>query len=156
MDYAELRREIDEMASSFLFLEKKEIDIPTAGQFLNQIETVTGHAETLHAGEIGRLAGGLGQLLEKVVLDAVDAAVGFRLFERGIVLLQTVADGYCNAGRYDGTIDGFMGELAGAIGIPMEASRDEAESAAPQAGEAPAGADAANGNDRVQDESLLK
>ena len=38
MDYTELRREIDEMASSFLFLEKKEIDIPTAGQFLNQIE----------------------------------------------------------------------------------------------------------------------
>jgi len=156
MDYAELRREIDEMASSFLFLEKKEIDIPTAGQFLNQIETVTGHAETLHAGEIDRLAGGLGQLLEKVVLDAVDAAVGFGLFERGIVLLQSVADGYCNTGRYDGSIDGFMGELAGAIGIPLETQREEAESAAPQAGEVPAGADAASGNDRVQDESLLK
>ncbi|MGE5790154.1 MAG: chemotaxis protein CheA [Syntrophaceae bacterium] len=156
MDYAELRREIDEMASSFLFLEKKEIDIPTAGQFLNQLETVTGHAETLLAGEINRLAGGLGQLLEKVVLDAVDAAVGFGLFERGIVLLQSVADGYCNAGRYDGSIDGFMGELAGAIGIPMETRRDEAESEAPQACEAPAGADAASGNDRVQDESLLK
>ncbi len=156
MDYAELRREIDEMASSFLFLEKKEIDIPTAGQFLNQIETVTGHAETLLAGEINRLAGGLGQLLEKVVLDAVDAAVGFGLFERGIVLLQSVADGYCNAGRYDGSLDGFMGELAGAIGIPMETRRDEAESAAPQACEAPAGADAASGNDRAQDESLLK
>jgi len=156
MDYAELRREIDEMASSFLFLEKKEIDIPTAGQFLNQIETVTGHAETLHACEINRLAGGLGQLLEKVVLDAVDAAVGFGLFERGIVLLQSVADGYCNAGRYDGSIDGFMGELAGAIGIPLEANREEAESAATKAGEAPAGADAASGNDRVQDESLLK
>src|SRR5512136_1535593 len=156
MDYAELRREIDEMASSFLFLEKKEIDIPTAGQFLNQIETVTGHAETLHAGEINRLAGGLGQLLEKVVLEAVDAAVGFGLFERGIVLLQSVADGYCNAGRCDGSIDGFMGELARAIGIPMETRRDEAESAAPQACEAPDGADAASGNDRVQDESLLK
>jgi len=156
MDYAELRREIDEMASSFLFLEKKEIDIPTAGQFLNQIETVTGHAETLLAGEINRLAGGLGQLLEKVVLDAVDAAVGFGLFERGIVLLQSVADGYCNAGRYDGSIDGYMGELAGAIGIPVEANREEAESGAPQAGEAPAGADAASGSDRVQDESLLK
>jgi two-component system chemotaxis sensor kinase CheA len=156
MDYAELRREIDEMASSFLFLEKKEIDIPTAGQFLNQIEAVTGHAETLHAGEISRLAGGLGQLLEKVVLDAVDAAVGFGLFERGIVLLQSVADGYCNAGRYDGSIDGFMGELAGAIGIPMESNREGVESAAPKAGETPAGADAASGNDRVQDDSLLK
>jgi two-component system chemotaxis sensor kinase CheA len=156
MDYAELRREIDEMASSFLFLEKKEIDIPTAGQFLNQIEAVTGHAETLHAGEISRLAGGLGQLLEKVVLDAVDAAVGFGLFERGIVLLQSVADGYCNAGRYDGSIDGFMGELAGAIGIPMESNREGVESASPKAGETPAGADAASGNDRVQDDSLLK
>src|SRR5512136_1068233 len=120
MDYAELRREIDEMASSFLFLEKKEIDIPTAGQFLNQIETVTGHAETLHAGEINRLAGGLGQLLEKVVLEAVDAAVGFGLFERGIVLLQAVADGYCNAGRYEGSVNGFMGELASCTGILPE------------------------------------
>jgi two-component system chemotaxis sensor kinase CheA len=156
MDYAELRREIDEMASSFLFLEKKEIDIPTAGQFLNQIETVTGHAETLHAGEVSRLAGGLGQLLEKLVLEAVDAALGFALFERGIVLLQSVADGYCNAGRYDGSMDGFMGELAGAIGIPVEAQRQEAESEAPPAGEAPAGADAATGKDRAQDESLLR
>jgi len=156
MDYAELRREIDEMASSFLFLEKKEIDIPTAGQFLNQIETVMGHAETLHAGEINRLAGGLSQLLEKVVLEAVDAAAGFGLFERGIVLLQSVADGYCNAGRYDGSIDGFMGELAGAIGIPMDSQREEAESAAPQAVEVPSGADAVTGKDRAQDESLLK
>jgi two-component system, chemotaxis family, sensor kinase CheA len=156
MDYAELRQEIDEMASSFLFLEKKEIDIPTAGQFLNQIETVTGHAETLLAGEINRLAGGLGQLLEKVVLDAVDAALGFGLFERGIVLLQSVADGYCNTGRYDGSIDGFMSELAGAIGIPAEENREKAESGAPQAGESTAGADAAGGNDRAQDESLLK
>src|SRR5512137_1928171 len=131
MDHAELRREIDEMASSFLFLEKKEIDIPTAGQFLNQIETVTGHAETLHAGEINRLAGGLGQLLEKVVLEAVDAAVGFGLFERGIVLLQAVADGYCNAGRYDGSLDGFMGELASCMGVPLEAEPGAAETAAP-------------------------
>jgi len=79
MDHAELRREIDEMASSFLFLEKKEIDIPTAGQFLNQLEGVTGHAESLGAVEAGRLAGGLTRLLEKVVLEGVDAATGFRL-----------------------------------------------------------------------------
>jgi two-component system chemotaxis sensor kinase CheA len=154
MDYAELRREIDEMASSFLFLEKKEIDIPTAGQFLNQIETVTGHAETLHAGEISRLAGGLGQLLEKVVLEAVDAAVGFGLFERGIVLLQAVADGYCNAGRYDGSVDGFMGELASCMGTPLETEPNGAQTAAPAAEASPV--TEAAGKDRVQDESLLK
>ena len=121
MDYAELRREIDEMASSFLFLEKKEIEIPLAGQFLNQLEDVTKHADTLGAAEVKRLAGALSQLLEKVILEGVDAEKGYGLFERGIVLLQAVADGYCNAGRYDGSLDGFMGELASCMGVPLEA-----------------------------------
>ncbi len=154
MDYAELRREIDEMASSFLFLEKKEIEIPLAGQFLNQLEDVTKRAGTLGAAEVMRLAGALSQLLEKVVLEGVDAEKGYGLFERGIVLLQAVADGYCNAGRYDGSLDGFMGELASCIGIPQESEARETEPAAPAA-EASPGA-AAAGKDRVQDESLLK
>ena len=154
MDYAELRRGIDEMASSFLFLEKKEIEIPLAGQFLNQLEDVTKRAGTLGAAEVKRLAGALSQLLEKVILEGVDAEKGYCLFERGIVLLQAVADGYCNAGRYDGSIDGFMGELALGMGALPEAEPREAETAAPAA-EASRGVEAA-GKDRVQDESLLK
>jgi len=154
MDYAELRREIDEMASSFLFLEKKEIEIPLAGQFLNQLEDVTKRAGTLGAEEVKRLAGALSQLLEKVILEGVDAEKGYGLFERGIVLLQAVADGYCNAGRYDGSIDVFMGELALGLGVPPEAEPVGAQTAAPAA-EASPGAEAA-GKDRVQDESLLK
>ncbi len=155
MDYAELRREIDDMASSFLFLEKKEIDIPTSGQFLNQLEGVMAHAEALGAGEVRRLAGGLNQLLEKVVLESIDAATGFGLFERGIVLLQSVADGYCNAGRWDGSVDGFMGELAAALGIPLEAenTKPEAEAASVESSVA---TDASTGKTRVQDESLLR
>ena len=156
MDYAELRREIDEMASSFLFLEKKEIDIPTAGQFLNQLEGVTGHAESLGAVEARRLAGGLSQLLEKVVLESIDAAAGFGLFERGIVLLQSVADGYCNAGRYDGDIGSFMGELAAALGVPLEAENAKPLAEATPAADPPAATEAAPGKARVQDESLLR
>jgi two-component system chemotaxis sensor kinase CheA len=154
MDYTELRREIDEMASSFLFLEKKEIEIPLAGQFLNQLEDVTKRAGTLGAAEVKRLAGALSQLLEKVILEGVDTEKGYGLFERGIVLLQAVADGYCNAGRYDGSVDGFMGELASCMGVCLEAEPSGAQTAAPAA-EASAGAEAA-GKDRVQDESLLK
>ena len=154
MDYTELRREIDEMASSFLFLEKKEIEIPLAGQFLNQLEDVTKRAGTLGAAEVKRLAGALSQLLEKVILEGVDAEKGYGIFERGIVLLQAVADGYCNAGRYDGSVDGFMGELASCMGTPLEAEPSGAQTAAPAA-EASPGAEAA-GKDRVQDESLLK
>lgn len=154
MDYTELRREIDEMASSFLFLEKKEIEIPLAGQFLNQLEDVTKRAGTLGAAEVKRLAGALSQLLEKVILEGVDTEKGYGLFERGIVLLQAVADGYCNAGRYDGSVDGFMGELASCMGVSLEAEPSGAQTAAPAA-EASAGAEAA-GKDRVQDESLLK
>ena len=135
MDTTELRREIDEMASSFLFLEKKEIDIPTAGQFLNQLEGIMGHAEALGAEEAQRLSGGLNQLLEKVVLESVDAATGFGLFERGIVLLQSVADGYCN------------------MGIPLEPA--PGETAEIPSGEAASEAPAA-ANERVQDESLLR
>jgi len=153
MDHAELRREIDEVASGFLFLEKREIDIPTAGQFLNQLEGIMGHAETLGVPEVRRLAGGLNQLLEKVVLEAVDAATGFGLFERGIVLLQSVADGYSNAGRFDGSIEGFMGELAAALGIPVESGAGEtaASSPAPASPEGPAA-----GKEPVRDESLLR
>jgi two-component system, chemotaxis family, sensor kinase CheA len=154
MDYAELRRGIDEMASSFLFLEKKEIEIPLAGQFLNQLEDVTNRAGTLGAEEVKRLAGALSQLLEKVILEGVDAEKGYGLFERGIVLLQAVADGYCNAGCYDGSIDGFMGDLALGMGASPEVEPREVETAAPAA-EASPGAEAA-GKDRVQDESLLK
>ena len=92
-----------------------------------------------------------------MVLDAVDAAAGFGLFERGIVLLQSVADGYCNAGLYDGSIDGFMGELASCMGVPLEAEPSAAETAAPAAPAAEASPGAATaGKDRVQDESLLK
>jgi len=156
MDTADLRRDIDEIASSFLFLEKKEINIPTAGQFLNQLEGVTGRAESLGAAEARRLAGGLSQLLEKVVLESVDAATGFGLFERGIVLLQSVADGYCNAGRYEGSIDGFMGELAAALGIPMEAGDAKPAEEAAVAADGPATSDTAGGKARVQDESLLR
>ena len=154
MDHAELRREIDDLASSFLFLEKKEIDIPTAGQLLNQLEGITAHAESLGAVEARRLAGGLTRLLEKVVLEAVDAATGFGLFEQGIVLLQSVADGYCNAGRYDGSIDGFMAALAACLGVPPEpapgceaASPPEDATATPPAGDR---------NEPVRDESLLR
>ncbi|MCU0531349.1 MAG: Hpt domain-containing protein [Syntrophales bacterium] len=153
MDTTELRREIDEMASSFLFLEKKEIDIPTAGQFLNQLEGIMGHAEALGAAEAQRLSGGLNQLLEKVVLESVDAAAGFGLFERGIVLLQSVADGYCNTGRYEGSIDAFMAELAACLGIPLEAASGETAEvpSVEAAAEGPAAA-----KERVQDESLLR
>ena len=154
MDHAELRREIDAMASSFLFLEKKEIDIPTAGQLLNQLEGVTGHAESLGAVEAGRLAGGLTRLLEKVVLEDVDAAMGFGLFERGIVLLQSVADGYCNGGRYEGSIDGFMGELAACLGLPPETEPERA-AAAPAEEAAPA-PPAEAGKEQARDESLLR
>ena len=153
MDTTELRREIDEMASSFLFLEKKEIDIPTAGQFLNQLEGIMGHAEALGAAEAQRLSGGLNQLLEKVVLESVDAATGFGLFERGIVLLQSVADGYCNTGRYEGSIDAFMAELAACLGIPLEPA--PGETAEVPSGEAASEAPAA-AKERVQDESLLR
>ena len=154
MDHAELRREIDDLASSFLFLEKKEIDIPTAGQLLNQLEGITAHAESLGAVEARRLAGGLTRLLEKVVLEAVDAATGFGLFEQGIVLLQSVADGYCNAGRYDGSIDGFMADLAACLGIPPEPAPGR-EAASPAEG-ATATPPAGDRNEPVRDESLLR
>ncbi len=154
MDHAELRREIDDMASSFLFLEKKEIDIPTAGKFLNQLEGVLKNAETLGAPEVQRLAGGLIQLLEKVILESVDAATGFGLFERGIVLLQSAADGYCNAGRYDGSIDGFMTELAACLGISLEPAPGRTD-AAPAEDAAPTPPVEA-GKETVRDESLLR
>ncbi len=155
MDYCELRRDIDEIASAFLFLETKEIEIPLAGKFLNQLEGVTGRAETLGAGEAKRLAGALGLLLEKVVLEGVDAGIGYGLFERGIVLLQAVADGYCNTGRYDGSIEAFMGELAVGVGVTLEAEPKLADAKVPAA-EPASNAGASSERGPVRDESLLR
>jgi two-component system chemotaxis sensor kinase CheA len=155
MDYCELRRDIDEIASAFLFLETKEIEIPLAGKFLNQLEGVTGRAETLGAGEAKRLAGALGLLLEKVVLEGVDAGIGYGLFERGIVLLQAVADGYCNTGRYDGSIEAFMGELAVGVGVTLEAEPKPADAKVPAA-EPASNAGASSERGPVRDESLLR
>ena len=67
------------------------------------------------------------------------------------MLLQAVADGYCNAGRYDGNIEDFMSELASGIGIALEAAPGAA-----QAVEETSANSAAPGKATAEDESLLR
>jgi two-component system, chemotaxis family, sensor kinase CheA len=84
-----LANKIDEMASDFLFLEGQEIDIPTAGKFLNHLEGIIREASDRGFAPLKRVAGGMNLLLERMVIDALDdGKAGFAALESGLNLLQ--------------------------------------------------------------------
>jgi len=126
MDHDKITREIEDMASSFLSLDREIIDIRTAGKFLNQLEQILR--------EIGSgldplkwVAGGLNTLLEKVVIDAVDEKQGYQTFEEGITLMQEIINGYGKAGTYDGDVDPFLDTLAAVTGSQLVKRQKTAE-----------------------------
>ncbi|MFO8239722.1 MAG: hypothetical protein R6T90_01855, partial [Dissulfuribacterales bacterium] len=68
MEYESLMNLIDGMASEFLFLEVKEIDVPTAGKLLNNLDNLIKETEALKIDQLKKVACGLSSLLEKVIL----------------------------------------------------------------------------------------
>jgi len=84
-----LANKIDEMASDFLFLEGQEIDLPTAGKFLNHLEGIIREASGPGLAPLKKVAGGMNLLLERMVIDALDdGKAGFAALESGLNLLQ--------------------------------------------------------------------
>ncbi len=149
MECDSLMNLIDGMASEFLFLETKEIDIPTAGKLLNSLDKIIKEADALNIDQLKRVASGLNSLLEKIVLDSIeDKEAGFKILEKGIPLMQEIGDSFRNSGSYEGDIDGFMESLAALTGDHVEKDVPEAEASQKESqpsGEAEPG-----------DESLLK
>jgi len=149
MECDSLMKLIDGMASEFLFLETKEIDVPTAGKFLNSLDNLIKEADALKIGQLKRVACGLSGFLEKIVLDSIeDKEAGFNILEKGIPLMQEIGDSFRNTGSYEGDIDGFMGLLAALTGESI--TKDAPEAEASQEESQP------SKKAEVQDESLLR
>lgn len=149
MEYDSLMNLIDGMASEFLFLETREIDVPTAGKLLNNLDNLIKEADALEIGQLKKVAGGLSGLLEKIVLDNIeDKEAGFSILEKGIPLMQEIGDSFKNTGSYEGDINDFMESLAALTGdhITKDAPETEASQEESQPSE----------KAEVQDESLLR
>ena len=120
MDYSELIKSIDDLASDLVFLEKREIDIPSSGKFMNRLEEIIKTSGTLQIAQLTQMATSLNLILEKIVFEALkDKEQGFILFEKGIALMQEVVHNYQQGVEYNGNVQPFLEEVASVIGVPI-------------------------------------
>jgi two-component system, chemotaxis family, sensor kinase CheA len=156
MSYDQLMNLIDSIASDFLFLEDQDMDIPTAGKFLNQLDAIIRGAEALKIEHLSCVAGGLSRLLEKKILDEVkDTATAFATFEKGITIMQEIDRGSGKSGDQGADISGFMESLVCLIGAApvLEAQGGMVETSAAPDNESNVEPE---NKVEIQDESLLR
>ncbi|MCK4468824.1 MAG: Hpt domain-containing protein, partial [Desulfobacterales bacterium] len=167
MEYDSFMNLIDGMASDFLFLDGREIDVPAAGNFLNKLERLIKEADGRKVFQLKSVAGGLGLLLEKTLLDDIDdKETGFNILEKGITLMQEIGDSFKNTGGYGGDIDTFMESIVALTGEQRAESREQGatsnevitgdrvlEELAEASQEKPQQSETV---DKVQDDSLLR
>ncbi len=121
MDYNELIKSIDDLASDLVFLEKREIDIPSSGKFMNRLEEIIKTTGTLKIAQLTQVAMGLNQVLEKMVFDTLkDKEQGFSLFERGIALMQEITHHGQLDVEYHGDVQPFLETVAAVTGVSMQ------------------------------------
>jgi two-component system, chemotaxis family, sensor kinase CheA len=119
MSYENLVNLLNEMAADFMFLDGAEIDVPTAGKFMNHMDKIAGKAAEANVGYVREVTTGLNVLLEKIIFDALqDKGAGLSALGEGISLLQSIIDGYTNSGRYDGNIQNFTEKISSLTGVP--------------------------------------
>jgi two-component system chemotaxis sensor kinase CheA len=156
MSHDELLKLIDVIASKFLFLEEKDIDIPTAGNLLNQLDAIIKSAETLKINPLHCVAKGLSCLLEKKILYEIkDNESAFATFEKGITMMQEIDQSFTRTGGYQGDISGFVESVSRLTGTSpvVEAKQIAVEIC----GEPDKEVNAAPGKEvEAQDESLLR
>jgi two-component system chemotaxis sensor kinase CheA len=122
MNINKLAKSIDDLASDLLFLDGREIDIPTSGKFMNILETIINAAESLKVQQIVQVGTGLNHILEKIVFGNLqDAEKGFSTFERGIALMQEISENYERTGNYVNDIQPFFAEVAAMTGVVVAA-----------------------------------
>jgi two-component system, chemotaxis family, sensor kinase CheA len=173
MKYETIGSLVESLASEFLFLDERDIDVPSAGKFLNLLEGLAKEAEPLGIAEIKEVAAGLTSLLEKVILDTLPSREeGFVAFEKGVSVMQKIIDDYKNMSQFKGDMTDYRNTIANLIGaqrVPVAAapapeqeavSLEEAKPAAAVAEEEPAAsADEDEPIEKlanVQDEALLR
>jgi len=119
MKNEKLAQSIESFASDFLFLDRKEIDVPAAGNFLNALDGIAEEAEKAAFREAVTIAKALNVLLEKIVLLQIeDGEKAYGALEKGITTLQEVARSYENQGRFDK-------ELREPLSLILEACGDD-------------------------------
>ncbi|RLB90618.1 MAG: hypothetical protein DRH26_09385, partial [Deltaproteobacteria bacterium] len=146
--YGTLMSLIDGMASEFLFIDGREIDMLTAGKFLNNLDELIKEADSQDVFQLRNVAGGLNLLLEKIVLDDIDDnKAGFNVLEKGITLMQGIGESFKNTGGYEGDIESFMESIAALTGdqVLEDVVEDSQEEVQP--------AEMVN---EIQDDSLLR
>lgn len=118
MDCSMLIKSIDDLASDLVFLDCREIDIPSSGKFMNRLEVIIKAAEDLSMTALIHVATGLNHLLEKMVFDTLkNKEEGFSTFEKGIALMQKIAQqvGQENDGQVE--IHPFLETIASITGV---------------------------------------
>ncbi|MEA3486120.1 MAG: chemotaxis protein CheA [Thermodesulfobacteriota bacterium] len=125
-EYDSLISLIDSMASDFLFIDSREINVPAAGKLLNGLDKLIKEADGLKVFQLESVAGGLSVLLEKTVLDDIhDKEAGFNVLEKGITIMQEIGDSFKNTGSYDGDIETFMESIAALTGEQRATSNQQ-------------------------------
>jgi len=138
-DHDALMVSINNLASDFLFIDGKEIDVPTAGKFLNTLDGLINEADSRKMPQLKGVASGLSSLLEKIVLNGIeDKEAAFSALEKGITLMQEIGESIKNTGIYEGGIETFAELIATLTGeqllkdtaevLPEEVSPEEAQS----------------------------
>ncbi len=114
---------LNDITSDFLFLDPDDVDVPTAGKFMNKLDAITKEAEHTRTAPAKAIAVSLNNILEKMILNKIeDKQKALQSFSRGISLMQEVLDQYKSTGAFSGDINEFLAEISSFTGIapPME------------------------------------
>ncbi len=149
---------LNTLAEDYLFMDTKDLDIPAAGKFLNQLEQVMDEAERLKVIPVKDCASSMSQILEKTILDEVQDKTGAaNVFESGIHLMQMIVDSFHDTGMYNGSIREFLEQ---AKAITGEADSTNATESQSEQEAAETEAQETNGKDassiQIQDEALTR
>jgi len=151
MECETLIKSIDELASDLVFLDKREIDIPSSGKFMNSLEEIIKGAEPLQITPLIQVATGLNHILQKMVFDTLpDKELGFATFEKGIALMQEIAGNCQRGGKYEGDLKPFLAAAASLTGVSLDAQETKKE------GQPTPGPGVPEARTQVQDISLVK
>ena len=145
---------LNDIASDFLFLNPDDVDVPTAGKYMNKLDAITKEAEQAGTAPVKAVAISLNTILEKMVLGNIEDKQGaLQTFSRGISIMQEIIDSYKNAGTYTGDIKDFLAEITRLTGV---APLQEEESLAPKIAPDILAVDDKKSNvAEIQDEALL-
>ncbi len=155
MKYENLLKLIDGIVSDFLLLDEGVIDIPTAGKFLNQLESIGKEADLQQVSLLKQVVGGITALLEKIILNSIDSEEGYSSFAKGINTIQQISNSFEKVGDFEGNVEEFMESIGTVVDTGKESEEAAGEVSVADAGINPE-KDKMEKEFEIQDESLLK